>query len=75
MKEKYTVWYASQITAGLEKRHAVEIDLKTPLTNIKLLHAKWLMNLYDEITSAKRKEIVLRLEGCRNFVSRGDGIH
>ena len=59
MKDKYAVWYALQITASLEKGLAMdEIDLKTPLTNIKPLHAKLVMNLYDEITSAKRKEIV-----------------
>ena len=60
MKEKYTVWHASQITAGLEKGLAVdEIDLKTPLRNMKPLHAKWIKNLYDEITSEERKEIIL----------------
>ena len=60
IKEKYPVWYASQITAGLEKALAVdEIDLKTPLTTMKPLHAKWIMNLYDKITSEKEKEIIL----------------
>ena len=37
-----------------------EIDVKTPLTTMKqLLHTKWIMNLYDEITSKKKKEIAL----------------
>ena len=60
MKEKYAAWYALQIQAGLEKGLAVdEIDVKTPLITMKPLHAKWIMNLYDEITSEKGKEIVL----------------
>ena len=60
MKEKYAVRYASQITAGLEKSLAVdEIDVKTPLTTMEPLHAKWIMKLYDEIASEKGKEIVL----------------
>ena len=60
MKEKYAARYASQIATGLEKGLAVdEIDVKTPLTTMKPLHAKWIMNLYDEITSAKGKKIVL----------------
>ena len=60
MKEKYAVWHASQITAGLEKGLTVDkIELKTPLTNTKPLHAKWVMNLYNEIISEKRKEIIL----------------
>ena len=41
MKEKYAIWYALQITAGLEKGLTVdEIDVKTPLTTMKPLHAK-----------------------------------
>ena len=60
MKLKYAVWYASKITAGLKKSLTVdEIDVKTPLTTMKPLHAKWIMNLYVEITSEKGKEIVL----------------
>ena len=36
-----------------------EIDIKTSLTTMKPLYVKWIMNLYDEITSEKGKEIVL----------------
>ena len=44
MKEKYAVWYASQIQADLEKGLAVdETDVKTPLITMKPLHAKWIM--------------------------------
>ena len=60
MEEKYVVWDASQIPAGLKKGLAVnKIDVKTPLTTMKLLHAKWIMNLYEEMTSKKVKEIDL----------------
>ena len=60
LKERYATWYALQITVGLEKRLAVdEIDVKTPLAVIKLLHTKWVMNLHDKIISEKGKEIVL----------------
>ena len=46
MKEKCTAWYALQITAGLKKGLAVDkIDVKTPLTKMKLLYAIWIMNL------------------------------
>ena len=39
MKEKYAVWYASQIKADLEKGIAIdEIDVKTTLTLVKPLH-------------------------------------
>ena len=60
LKERYATWYALQITVGLEKGLAVdEIDVKTPLAVIKLLHTKWVMNLHDKIISEKGKEIVL----------------
>ena len=60
MKEKYAIWHASQIPAGLEKGLAVDvIDVKTPLTTMKLLDAKWIMNLHDEITLEKGNEMVL----------------
>ena len=60
MKEKYAVWYASQISTGLEKGVDIdEIEVKTPLTVMKPLHAKWLIEMYDEITLEKRKKIVL----------------
>ena len=59
MKEKYAAWYASQMSC--RKSLAVdEMDVKAPLTNIEPLHAKWIIKLYDEITSEKGKEIVLR---------------
>ena len=61
MKEKYAIWHAPQIPAGLKKGLAVdEIDVKIPLTTMKPLHAKWIMNLCDEITSKKGKEIVFK---------------
>ena len=64
VKEKYAAWYALQITAGLEESLSVdEIDVKTLLKTTKPLHTKWVMNLYDEITSERGKEIVLN--GCK----------
>ena len=36
-----------------------EIDAKTTLAVIKLLHTKWVMNLHGKIISEKGKEIVL----------------
>ena len=38
-----------------------KIDVKTPLITMKPSHPKWIMNLYDKITSEKGKEIVLNV--------------
>ena len=50
-----------------------EIDVKTPLTAMKPLHAKWIMNLYDEITFEKWK-VVLNSWKIANFRCCGNGV-
>ena len=47
-KEKYAVWYASQIVD--------KIDVKTPRTTIKLLHAKCVAHLYDNSHQKREKK-------------------
>jgi hypothetical protein len=75
MKEKYAVWYSSQIKAGLEKGIAIdEIDVKTQLTVVKPLHAKWLIEMYNEVTTEKGKEIIIngwRAAGILDAVKMG----
>ena len=47
------------------------IDIKTPLTLIKPLHVKWIIDMYDQLTSEKGKEIVMsgwRASGILNAV-------
>lgn len=60
MKEKFAMWYCSKIKEALDKGIAIdEIDIKTPLTMIKPLHAKWLIEMYDELTSDKGRNVVV----------------
>ena len=47
MKRKFTDWYASQITLTMEEGKELE-TMEVPL---KLLHAKWLIEMYNEMTS------------------------
>lgn len=60
MKEKFATWYAQKIREGLDHGIKIDdIDILTPLTVMKPLHAKWMINLYNELTSPKGKEVII----------------
>ena len=46
IKKKFTDWYGSQLTLAMEEGKELE-TIKVPL---KLLHAKWLIEMYNEMT-------------------------
>ena len=48
LKEKFECWYAQQITNQLEGGSSVyNVQVPLKLSLIKLVHAKWLLGLYD----------------------------
>ena len=60
MREKFAEWYASQIREGLDPGKDLEdIEVKTPLSVIKPMHAQWIIELYNELTSSSRREVVV----------------
>ena len=60
MKEEFTMWYASKVKESLDHGVAIDdIDIMAPLILIKPLHAKWIIDMYDQLTSEKGKEIVM----------------
>lgn len=60
MRKKFVTWYAKevkmQIDAGVPTE-SIEVDLK--LTSLKALHANWLIELYNNLTTADGRETVL----------------
>ena len=61
MKKKITDWYASQITLAMEEGEELEtIEVPLKLSNIKLLHVKWLMEMYNKMTSDKGRKVCLK---------------
>ena len=59
MCSRVTTWYAEQI--GLAMEDGVQFDkieVKLTLTTLKPLHAKWLMQLYDYMTSSASQEVI-----------------
>ena len=59
MKKKFTEWYSSSIATQLDEGKAVEdIDVELKLTILKPLHAEWIKELYDYMTSEEGRGII-----------------
>ena len=60
VREKFAQWYASQFREGLDSGKDLEdIEVKTPLSLIKPMHAQWIIELHNELTSSSRREVVV----------------
>lgn len=73
MKDKYLMWKWN-FRESLDKGISIDnIDIK-PLTFVKPLNAKWLIDLYDELLSENAKEIIIsgrRAAGILKAVRKG----
>ena len=64
MKKKFALWYADQVKSELDKgKNIEEIDISMKLSILKPLHAKWLIDLYNYMTSPDGQ--ALQLEGWK----------
>ena len=62
MKKKFTKWYSKQIANELEKgTPSDDKEVKLKLSVLKPLHAGWLIDAYDHLTS----------EVCRKIIANG----
>ena len=49
---RFIDWYAEQVRSELDKDRPIdEIDIKMPLSLMKPLHAGWVIELYDKMTT------------------------
>ena len=59
LKNKFMEWFAQKVDEGLEEGKELEdIDIKFTLSALKPLHASWICELYDYLTSSKGKPII-----------------
>ena len=59
LKEKFSTWYSSQISKQFASNIPLDdIKIKFQLTTLKPLQAGWIIDFYNEMTSAKGKEII-----------------
>ena len=60
MRNKFVIWYAEEIKKQMDAGVPAEsIDVNLKLTSLKALHANWLIELYNVLTTADGKEMVL----------------
>ena len=61
MGRKFNDWYTSQVSAQLDKEIPIEeIDIKFRISLLKPLHAEWVTDFYNHMTS-----------GCKKIIERG----
>ena len=59
MARKFNDWYTEQVSAQLDKGIAIDdIDIKLRLSLVKPLHASWLVDLYNHMTSGAAKDLI-----------------
>ena len=60
MKQKFGEWFSRQNNIGLENGQELDnIEIDYRLSVLKPLHANWLISLYNYMSSAECKEIIL----------------
>ena len=61
MKKKFTLWYADQVQRAMDAGKLMEeIDIDLKLSVLKPLHASWLIELFDHMTSPAGKAASLK---------------
>ena len=61
LKKLFTKWFAKQITDGVNSgKDSGSIEFPLQLSILKPLQAKWIIKLYDEMTSSSGKEVILK---------------
>jgi hypothetical protein len=58
-KNKFNTWYGNQISKQLDEGVEIDaVDVKLRLSTLKPLHAQWVVDFYNEMTSSKGKSII-----------------
>ena len=75
MKQKFTEWYSKQIANELEKGTPLDdIEVKLKLSVLKPLHAGWLIDAYDHLTSETGRKVIAngwKSAGITDAISKG----
>ena len=75
MKNKFTLWYADQIDQALDAGTVLSnIEVSLKLSTVKPLHAKWILEVYNHMTSVEGKKVCLKgweVAGISDAVRKG----
>ena len=59
MKRKFTEWYSAEIGTALDEGIPLDvIEIKLKLSVLKPLHASWLVELFNYMTSDKGRQVI-----------------
>ena len=75
MKQKFTEWYSKQIATELGKGTPLDdIEVKLKLSILQPLHAGWLIDAYDHLTSETSRKVIAKgwkSAGITDAISKG----
>ena len=79
MKKKFTLWYSDQVIRALDEGKDIkDVEISLKLSIVKPLHAKWLIEMYNHMTSSGGREVCLKgwkVAGILDAAERGlDGL-
>ena len=61
MKKKFTLWYSDQVIRALDEGKDIkDVDISLKLSIVKPLHAKWLIEMYNHMTSSEGRNVYLK---------------
>ena len=60
-RKRFNHWYIEQITEHLDNGKQIEeVDVKLQLNRSEPLHAEWLVELFNHMTTSQGKEIIMK---------------
>ena len=75
MKKKFTLWYSDQVIRALDKGKDIkDVEISLKLSIVKPLHAKWLIKMYNHMTSSEGRDVSLKgwkVAGILNTAEKG----
>ena len=61
MKKKFTLWYSDQVIRALdESKDIKDVEISLKLSIVKPLYAKWLIEMYNHMTSSEGRDVCLK---------------
>ena len=61
MKKMFTLWYSDQVIRALDEGKDIEdVETSLKLSIVKPLHAKWLIEMYNHMTSSEGRDVCLK---------------
>ena len=61
MKKKFMLWYSDQVIRALDEGKDIkDVEISLKLSIVKPLHAKWLIEMYNHMTSSEGRDVCLK---------------